>query len=1042
MDSNAQTYDVIVIGAGVAGCCTARELARYQLHCAVLEAGNDIANGTTRANSGLVHAGFDPVPNTLKARYNIEGSRLFPVWAHELGFEYQQNGALVLALDKEDLSTIETLKERAELNGVKGVRIISTEELLELEPHISPRVLGALLAPSAAICDPYGLAFAAAENAALNGVSFLFNQQVAAVTSIEHGGFHIKTENGDSFEAKVVINAAGLFADKINNLVSAHKLKITPVRGEYLVYDTPYRALFQHTVFQAPNELGKGVVVTPTVQGTLMVGPNAVKQGDKLDLSTSAEGLDFILTVAKKSWEEVSLKGVISSFAGLRAQGESGDFVIGEAPDALGFFNIACFESPGLASAPAVACDIAHQVANKLKAACRDDFNPLRHRKAPWLFASMNEKQRAQAIASNPQYGRVICRCCNVTEAEIVAELHSVLPVLSIDALKWRVGIMMGRCHGGFCLPELLSIFARETNLLPQEIDKRLPGSKMLAACNPEYIRRKADRLAALADDTATEVDHPIALSEQPDIQAEQKTHSLDTATVYDVIVIGGGAAGLAAAGTAAAGLADADVAAASKSSSPNNSSPNSDPPSSGSPRVLLIDRENGLGGILKQCIHNGFGLHRFKEELTGPEYATRELLGLTEHGVEIMQQTTVLSIHAKNDKAAGRHSEFHTVLAVNKQGFHTLSTRSIVLATGSRERGQGALGMCGSRPSGVFSAGSAQNIINLQGCLPGMKAVILGSGDIGLIMARRMIFQGANVLGVYEMMPQPSGLRRNIVQCLEDFGIPLHLSKTVTRLEGDRRLEAVYISDVDPQTLEVIAGTEQRVACDTLLLSVGLLPENEVAKTANVSIDTITGGACVDNRLSTDVAGIFACGNALHIHDLVDYASAEGEIAGAEAAAYAIRQKTYKDFDPSTAKTHHAEQDLSPVTCPVFPTEGIRYVVPQRIDPHTSAAVDVFLSFRVSRLLERARFVVEGIDRDGTAHLIKRVGTKVAIPAEMIQIKLKGGDVTGYKSLRLRIENRPSPLNVGQHKKKESKDPGKPSSLSPAAKDSQGGET
>ena len=961
-ETKVQRYDVIIIGAGVAGCCAARELARYELRCVVLEAGNDIACGATRANSGIVHAGFDPLPGTLKAKYNVEGSRLFPLWAKELGFGYWQNGSIVLAFDEGDLSVLAELKERAEQNGVEGARIISAEELFATEPQVSRSALGALLTPTAAICDPYGLAFAAAENAALNGVDFLFNQRVVAIAALKPEGFRVDTESGDSFETDVVVNAAGLYADELNNLISAHTLDIAPIRGEYLLYDTPYGSTFTHTMFQAPNEKGKGVLITPTVHGNLMVGPNAVEQEDKDDFSTTAEGMDFLIAVAQKTWPEVGFRGVISNFAGLRARGKSGDFVVGEAPDVPGFFNIACFESPGLTSAPAVACDIAQQVAGRLNAKRRDDFDPLRRRRAPWLFALMNDEQRAAAIAADSRFGHVICRCCNVTEAEIVAELHSVLPVLSLDALKWRTGITMGRCHGGFCMPELLSIIARETQFLPHEIDKRLPESKLLVASNPEYARRKAGH------ETAAAVCRPVGQTEQKDRLAE----------TYDVIVIGGGAAGIAAANGAARG---------------------------GSSRVLLIDREGGLGGILKQCIHNGFGLHRFQEELTGPEYATRELAVLADSGVEVMRQTTVLSLGTQANEDA--NARLHTVQAVNGEGLHILQTRSIVLATGSRERGQGALGMSGSRPAGVFSAGSAQNIINLQGCLPGKRVVILGSGDIGLIMARRMVFQGAQVVGVFELMPQPSGLRRNIVQCLDDFDIPLHLSRTVTRLEGDRRLEAVYVSAVDPETLEIVEGTEQRIACDTLLLSVGLLPENEVAKTAGITLDGTTGGALVDNRLSTDVAGIFACGNALHIHDLVDHASAEGEIAGAEAAAYAKGLKSRDFFEPPGQRDGSSR--LIREACPVIPAEGIRYIVPHYIDPNTEAASDVYLSFRVARPVDRARFVVEGIDSEGASHMIRRVRAKVAIPAEMIQIKLKGKDVTGYHSLRLRVETVPS---------------------------------
>jgi NADPH-dependent 2,4-dienoyl-CoA reductase/sulfur reductase-like enzyme len=429
----------------------------------------------------------------------------------------------------------------------------------------------------------------------------------------------------------------------------------------------------------------------------------------------------------------------------------------------------------------------------------------------------------------------------------------------------------------------------------------------------------------------------------------------------FDVIVVGGGAAGLAAATAAARAQAA---------------------------KVLLVDREDRPGGILKQCIHNGFGLHRFDQELTGPEYAEREIEKLQASNVTLLSRTTVLSIDPAQKEATGSL----VVHAVNETGSLALRAKAVVLATGSRERGQGALGMAGSRPAGVFSAGSAQNLINLLGCLPGRRVVILGSGDIGLIMARRMVFQGAEVVGVFELMPQPSGLRRNIVQCLDDYNIPLHLSRTVTRLEGATRLEAVYVSQVDPQTLAIVPNTEERVACDTLLLSVGLLPENEVASTAEVTLDAITGGPVVDNHLAASVPGIFSCGNALQIHDLVDFVSAEGDQAGAAAAHFAA-QSPQRLAVPDAAFLR------------VIPAQGIRAVVPQRLNQDTAPDEKITLSFRVARTLEKPRFIVEGIDIKGATHRIKAIRVKVAVPAEMLQLTLTGADLGGCTALQIRFE-------------------------------------
>ena len=647
-----QSIDVAIVGAGVAGATTARALARWRLNVVVLEAGNDVACGATRANSGIVHAGYDPLPGTLKARFNAAGSKLFPQWADELGFSYVRNGSLVLAFSDEELASIRRLVARAAENGVEGVRELDAAEVRALEPHASPHVRGGLLAETGAICDPYEVALFSAEQAALHGTAFRFNERVVSVERLAAGSpssarYLLSTSTGARYAARAVVNAAGVFADELNNAVSAHRLRIAARRGEYCLYDSEYGPLFSHTVFQAPSSAGKGVLVTPTVHGNLLVGPNAVEQASKTDLSTSAEGLRFVLDAAKKTWPDAGARGMIANFAGLRASNADGDdFVIGEPDDAPGFFNIACFDSPGLTSAPAVAEHVAQAVAEQLGAEANGEFQASRERCKP--FAERDEAERARAIEADPRWGHIVCRCCEVTEAEIVAALHAPLPVLSLDALKWRTRAMMGRCHGGFCSPEIARIVARETGVAPDVLDKRLPGSPVVAASRPDYaeLARKGER------------------SEAQDAERER-------AHVYDVAVAGGGAAGIAAAQAAAQQGA----------------------------RVLLLDREEKLGGILKQCVHNGFGLHRFGVELTGPEYAQREIDALADAGsVDVLAGASVTSVDpGRPDDGAPL-----TVHAVDARGAHAIAARAVVLATGSRERGLGALNLAGSRPSGV----------------------------------------------------------------------------------------------------------------------------------------------------------------------------------------------------------------------------------------------------------------------------------------------------------------------------------------------------
>lgn len=939
-EGKACSFDVVVVGAGIAGCTAARELARYDLSICVLEAGNDIACGATRANSAIVHAGFDPVPGTRKARFNVEGSKAYPRWCDELGVQFRRNGSMVLAFDDEGRLKLDELVRRADANGVEGVRVVSGSRAREMEPNVSPEVACALVAPTGGIVDPYGFAFAAAENACGNGVRFLFNHRVERIVRVD-GGFNLEA-SGERFFARAVVNAAGLFADELNNMVSGERFSITPRRGEYYLYDTEYVATFEHTMFQVPGPLGKGVLVTPTIHGNMLIGPNSVSQASKTDLSTTQEGLADIVERARRTWPAASPRGAITNFAGLRAAGESGDFVIGEAVDEPGFFNIACFESPGLTSAPAVATFIASQVAARLGAGCNPSFDP--HRAPQLPFTAMTDEQRERAIASDPAFGHVVCRCCEVTEAEVVRALHGPLPVLSLDAIKWRTGATMGRCHGGFCSPDLVEIMSRELGCAPDAINKRLAGSRMIASARADYVELAREGGNPSKGKAREEAGARHAAS---DVRRSELGARARIEGSFDVVVIGGGAAGMAAAVSARR---------------------------AGAARVAMVDREERPGGVLKQCVHNGFGLHRMKAELTGPEYAAQEEQTVIDAGVACEYGVSVLRI---DDEGAGK-----LVVGTRFGAELFFHAKAVVLATGSRERGLGALGIAGARPSGVYTAGCAQNFMNLQGLVPGSTAVVLGSGDIGLIMARRMTLSGIKVLGVYEIMPFSSGLRRNIVQCLDDFGIPLHLSRTVVRLEGETRLQAVVVADVDPATRRPIEGTEERIPCDTLVLSCGLIPENEVAKTAGVALSPITGGAIVDERLATSTPGIFACGNALHVHDLADFASEEGGRAGAFAAAFARGE----------VQGGSASTDEAPIE--VVAGEGVRYVVPQTISHDAEGAV--MLSFRVSDVIEGVRFEVRESEDADAGEVLARARDMVAVPAEMRRMKVDAESLAG----------------------------------------------
>jgi glycerol-3-phosphate dehydrogenase len=468
---------VLVVGAGVVGCAVAREVARYALRVDVLERAADVAEGATKANSAIVHAGFDPRPGTHKARFNVRGNALFEAWCGELGVPFRRNTSLVVGFSPEDAGKLEALKARGEMNGVPGLRVVGGGEARALEPNLGADVQAALLAPSGGICCPYQLAWRLAEDAAARGAAFRFNCGAARV-SRAGGRWRVEAEDGRAFEARAVVNAAGLMADALNNQVSARKLTIVPRRGEYLMLDRQYAGAFRATVFQMPTAAGKGVLVAPTVDGTLIAGPTAEVIGDKHDTRTTAEGLEKVRQSARRVWPGFPDGGVIAAFSGLRAQGDRGDFVLGEPDDAPGFFNAAAIESPGLTAAPAIAEWLAERIAGTLKAERRAADAGRDAGRKP--FREMTDDERAAAVAEDPAYGRVVCRCETVTEAEIRAAIRCRVGARTLDGVKRRVRGGMGRCQGGFCTPRIIEILSEELGIAPEEVTKFGGGSWMI----------------------------------------------------------------------------------------------------------------------------------------------------------------------------------------------------------------------------------------------------------------------------------------------------------------------------------------------------------------------------------------------------------------------------------------------------------------------------------------------------------------------------------------------------------------------------------
>ncbi len=460
--------DVLIIGAGVVGASVARALSQYELNAVVIEKNHDVCEETSKANSGIVHAGYDALPGTMKAKFNLLGSRMMASFCRDLDVPYRNNGSLILAFCDNDLPRLAALKEQGELNGVEGLRLLTAAEAKRLEPNLNAGVVGAMLAPSGAVVDPFELTIAQAELAAVNGIDFVFDAEVRAIRKTT-SGFLVTTDRGD-YETKVVVNCAGVRADELNNLVSTRKLSIIPRKGEYCLFDKQVGTLVEHTIFQMPTELGKGVLVTPTAEGNLLIGPSAVDVADKDDVSTTAEGLAEVVRKARQSIVSVPTGFVITAFAGLRATERDGDFVIGEAPDVPGFYNAAGIESPGLTSAPAIGDHLAASIAIALGLELKK--NPIRKRPGTIRFETLDTDRKAAMIRDNPDYGKIVCRCELVTAAEIRDAIRRPLGATTIDGVKRRARAGSGRCQGGFCSPKVIRILAEELGIDPLEIVK------------------------------------------------------------------------------------------------------------------------------------------------------------------------------------------------------------------------------------------------------------------------------------------------------------------------------------------------------------------------------------------------------------------------------------------------------------------------------------------------------------------------------------------------------------------------------------------
>jgi glycerol-3-phosphate dehydrogenase len=966
--------DVLVIGAGITGCAIARELCRYKLDILIVEKEHDVAMQASSRNDGMVHPGLDLRKGSLKHHYNKRGNELYDEVTRELGVPFERtgqylcfSGALIKPLLRLSLLYWKWLE-------VPGARVIGRRELHRREGGLREDLSAALFFPTAGVVCPYNLTIAYAENAVQNRAQLSLD---TAVLGMESGGDRITRvdTNRGSVYPRLVVNAAGVFADEIAAMAGDQFYTIHPRRGTNSILDKKCTGSVVRTIASrigaSPGKTHtKGGGVIRTAHGNLLVGPDAVETWERENYATDRASVEATFAKFQKTSPILNRNQIITYFTGVRAATYEEDFVVSKGQRRINLIHAAGIQSPGLTAAPAIARDIVRFAREILEAEGfgpepNQDFNPIR--KPIPHTTRMETAEREALIKQNPDYGVILCRCEEVSRGEILESLRRPVPCDTLDGVKRRVRPGMGRCQGGFCGPLILRLIAKEKSLPLEGVTKSGPGSPILSGPNggkneeSGIGNRSGPRKSLptspsplLTSHSSLLTPHSPLLTSHFSLPAPHSplltSHSSLLTPHFDVAVIGGGPAGLAA-----AIAADREGA-----------------------RVLLAEREARLGGILKQCIHDGFGLLRFGEKLSGPEYARRFIGQLEKTRVESRLLTFVSGV--KKDS-----SGFELTLT-GSGGMERVAARTLILSTGCRERTARQVAVHGTRPAGVLTAGAAQYYTNILGQLPARRCVILGSGDIGLIMARRLSLEGAEVLGVYEVKPTPSGLSRNIAQCLDDFDIPLYTSKTVTRVFGHERLEAVEIMDAD-KNMNPVPGTEERIPCDGLILSVGLIPENELAEGLGAPVHPATRGPICDQHNMTLINGLFSCGNALQVNDLVDYVSESGETAGRAAARFAAAAAAGEgrpDGASGAGNPRFWERCFADVTG----DRGILCLAPQKLDlNHREKETTVY--FRAADEREETLLRVKAGGREIFTKKYSRLR-----PPEMERITLPLGDL------------------------------------------------
>ena len=793
MNQHHSLFDVAVIGAGAVGSAIARELSKYDLKVVLLEANSDVGMGTSKASTAIWHTGYDAVPGSLESELLKRSYPLMENFMKEVGSPFELVGGMLIAWNEEQLQTLPKLLEKAIQNGDPDCYIIDKAEVYKREPHLGPGALGGMFVPREGILCTFTIPLACATQAVVNGVTLKVNFQVTDVSS--NDDIYIIASHDESIQARWVINAAGVFSDSINNLFGHKNFKVTPRRGELIVYDKLSRRLINHVLLPVPTATTKGVLVSPTIYGNVLLGPTAEDLPDKTATNTSSNGLHALLDKGRKILPALLEEEVTATYAGLRPATEHSDYQIALHREQH-YICVGGIRSTGISGC----LGIAEYVAGLLKEGGVDLKRKLEFKtiKVPNIGEAFKRPyQSAEMIAENSDYGNVICHCERVTLGELHDAMDSPIPATSLDALRRRTRAMQGRCQGFNCLAALV---------------KTLESGSSLPKTRHHVVGRQN----------------------------------------VDVLIVGSGPAGLAAAlELKKLGVKD----------------------------ILVAERDTEAGGIPRLCGHTGFGLRDFHQVMTGPNYA-RKYRALIEKGqIDLRIATNITAIEREGNKHRIQTSY------TSPNGIGTVEAKSVLLATGVRERPRAARLIPGYRPQGVFTTGSLQRFVYEHHLPVGMRALIVGAEIVSLSVVTTLLHAGVKVAGMITSLPShqlylPIFLPAKILYADILSRTRILTNKRVTNILGRQRVEGVEVTATDSGKTEVIE-------CDTVVFTGDWIPENELARRGGVQTLNPSLGPQVDEMFRTSQVGVFAAGNLLRGVETADWAALEGRRAARSIARW-----------------------------------------------------------------------------------------------------------------------------------------------------------